>query len=848
GGSVKGGAARINGKYDSSGSVTIETIPAADLQVYPGATQVNVNLPDSSGIDHAATIQISVDGKHFINYSTIDGLTPDTDYTLYYRQGPEGRIYVKYFHTATEEYGVTIGHQPVTDQNLGVLERDHWHYDPATATLTLQDLNLVDTGTDVAQALLAGVIVARNDITVELLGDNYVEYPDSRALQVGLFLGIKDLTITGPGNLTMKGSLLSGISNNGYGLYSNGGDIYLNGSGKLTFIETCSGVYAPTNHKVYYSNGNIDFRAGSGRNANDLIGNSYIDRFSFDNLLTAGSHSLTIKNGSGTTVPVSDFADYIGTSGHNKNLTFTMAHSYTAKKSTLPYLASGDCVSGAQYYYSCACGARGTSKYSVSAGSHSLVSHAAHPYDCAHPGWDAYQTCTKCGYSTFESHFHEANGHTWVEYDAVEPTCTADGCPDYAVCSVCGASTLPAVLPDRYCALGHLVVPVEVTPATCTQDGVMAHYACSRCGALFADAAGNIPTTAAALAQSAHGHSWGEPEIIGTESGGAIVRTCIDCGAVDTQPIGDAQPCGETAYWRVEGDTLTVFGFGAMQSYGGLTAPWAAQAADIKVLRVEEGVTVIGNSAFLNMSGLEEVYIPASVTTVDVSAFRGCAALRKVEFEGGPDDLAIQTYAFMNCTALEEIVLPANLTTLNNHVFRGCTALRKVTFLGGAPAGMSSSTFYNVTADVLYPQGESSWTASVRQNYGGTLTWIGYLGMGYCGYEDDTHAPEDVTWFLDENGVMTISGTGAMKNCSSNDGGKPWADYLTQITALRVEEGVTNIGSFAFSGAANLQEITFAQTVVSINSAAFYGCTSLTSVTFPHRISGISSYAFRNCT
>ncbi|MBQ6115700.1 MAG: hypothetical protein IJL08_00065, partial [Oscillospiraceae bacterium] len=47
GGSVKGGAARINGKYDSSGSVTIETIPAADLQVYPGATQVNVNLPDS---------------------------------------------------------------------------------------------------------------------------------------------------------------------------------------------------------------------------------------------------------------------------------------------------------------------------------------------------------------------------------------------------------------------------------------------------------------------------------------------------------------------------------------------------------------------------------------------------------------------------------------------------------------------------------------------------------------------------------------------------------------------------------------------------------------------------------
>jgi hypothetical protein len=217
-------------------------------------------------------------------------------------------------------------------------------------------------------------------------------------------------------------------------------------------------------------------------------------------------------------------------------------------------------------------------------------------------------------------------GHTWVEHAAVEPTCTADGCPDYFVCSVCGKSTLPEVLPDAYRALGHSILPVAVTPATCTEDGMLAHFECQRCGELFADAAGAIPTTAAALAQPCLGHTWGEPTVVQpTETEpGSVHRHCVVCGAEDVTvlpPLGDAEPCGDTVWWRLEGDTLTVCGIGAMYDYNGQSKPWEADANQIRVVRIEEGVTFIGHSAFRSLPNLEEAYIAGSVTDVNTAAF-----------------------------------------------------------------------------------------------------------------------------------------------------------------------------------------------------------------------------------
>lgn len=65
-----------------------------------------------------------------------------------------------------------------------------------------------------------------------------------------------------------------------------------------------------------------------------------------------------------------------------------------------------------------------------------------------------------------------------------------------------------------------------------------------------------------------------------------------------------------------------------------------------------------------------------------------------------------------------------------------------------------------------------------------------------------------VTWDFDEaTGTLTISGTGAMANYSSSD--RPWADKLSDIKSVVIENGVTSIGKYAFQSCASLTAVNY---------------------------------------
>ena len=91
----------------------------------------------------------------------------------------------------------------------------------------------------------------------------------------------------------------------------------------------------------------------------------------------------------------------------------------------------------------------------------------------------------------------------------------------------------------------------------------------------------------------------------------------------------------------------------------------------------------------------------------------------------------------------------------------------------------------------------------------------------------------DCTWTLNNEDTLTISGNGAMGDYSFIYSGGTYittAPWGANIKAVIIEDGVTNIGSYAFYGCESLTSITIPDSVTSIGESAFDGCTGLTSV------------------
>lgn len=121
----------------------------------------------------------------------------------------------------------------------------------------------------------------------------------------------------------------------------------------------------------------------------------------------------------------------------------------------------------------------------------------------------------------------------------------------------------------------------------------------------------------------------------------------------------------------------------------------------LKTVIFDAGITRIGDYAFYENSTvatplLERVVLPSTLESIGWSAFY--------------------------CTDLTSIVFPASLESIEYRAFYR-SKLSSITFTGDAPT-IGNDVFNNVTAIVCYPSGNATWTDSVMQNYGGTLTWV----------------------------------------------------------------------------------------------------------------------------
>lgn len=102
---------------------------------------------------------------------------------------------------------------------------------------------------------------------------------------------------------------------------------------------------------------------------------------------------------------------------------------------------------------------------------------------------------------------------------------------------------------------------------------------------------------------------------------------------------------------------------------------------------------------------------------------------------------------------------------------------------------------------------------------------------------------EGLTWEVDKNGILLISGEGRMLDWEETDK-VPWSKDWRDIEAVIVEEGVTYLGSNSFSGLYNMEKISISDTVIGIGDYAFSTCTALEEVTIPDSVTKIGEAAF----
>ena len=112
------------------------------------------------------------------------------------------------------------------------------------------------------------------------------------------------------------------------------------------------------------------------------------------------------------------------------------------------------------------------------------------------------------------------------------------------------------------------------------------------------------------------------------------------------------------------------------------------------------------------------------------------------------------------------------------------------------------------------------------------------LAGGACG--------DNMSWTLYEDGLLEITGAGSMYDFKSS--GIPWKAYKSRILEIRVGQGVTHIGSWAFYGCKYAAEIDLPKGLISVGDNAFVNCAAMESLLMPDTVTTLGSNVFGGCT
>ena len=375
--------------------------------------------------------------------------------------------------------------------------------------------------------------------------------------------------------------------------------------------------------------------------------------------------------------------------------------------------------------------------------------------------------------------------------------------------------------------------------------------------------------------------------------------------------------CGVNLTWKLEDGTLTISGTGEMADYNNSNgSPWSVNATGtIRAVVIGKDVTSIGSCAFYNTTYLTSVTFEngSDLTNIGHAAFGMCGKLTSITIPSSVTTIGQR--AFVGCEELTSITIPSSVTTIGANAFKWCSGLQSVTFAPDSKlktigneafedchkdlifcysdeSGKTALKNAGVSPDLIKPanpkvtfdsKGGSDVAAKPVKN-GDAIsapdapTKDGYVFAGW--YTDGTLTEkydfskavkddmtlyakwtpggpcgDNLTWTLDSNGTMTISGTGAMK-AYARVSDRPWRDRSADIITVVIGSEVTKIGRYAFAGCKNLKTVNLPENgkLEEIGYCAFgdrtvsdIGAPIITEITIPASVKVIDAYAFVGC-
>lgn len=279
-----------------------------------------------------------------------------------------------------------------------------------------------------------------------------------------------------------------------------------------------------------------------------------------------------------------------------------------------------------------------------------------------------------------------------------------------------------------------------------------------------------------------------------------------------------------------------------LPSYITIIGRGAFEGSAIKEITLSSNLKVIADNAFKNCVWLENVVIPATVTSIGKQAFYNNIRLKTLQFSGNIlKDIGDE--AFKNCTSLGQLSLPSSLEMLGASAFEGCSSLTSVAMPNAKVKIINEKVFSGATS--LTSVSLPNTVEIIGDNAFDSCTNLINLTVeaGSVLREISGTALDDTDWYkrqgeYENEDLLIILGDILLKYRHKTTD--------SQSSQVIVPDHIKYIAPNAFSGA-NIISINLPQGLFFIGESAFSGC-GLLEVIIPNSVETIDISAFQDCT